>query len=1243
MYYYEALGDEGFQEFCQALIAASFPNVQCLPVGQPDGGRDAVLLRHLLEQGNSKSRRDQIVYQVKFFKNPTNTREERDIIQDIIKKEKPKIENLKKSGLSKYYLITNMKGTSHLEKGSIDRVNEQLSTSLGIESYCWWRDDLDRRLDGNSSVKWSYPHILKATDLLEALVGGLLGEAEERRRGAIRAYITSQYDDDQELKFKQTDLRSLMTELFVDLPMTFAEDALDIETDRRLRRIQNSYSSNGVYWTPRYFPGGELDSANFFIRDTHDNQLSRIVLEGAPGQGKSTVTQYVCQVMRMHLLSKEADIEALPAEYKGIKIRVPFRVDLRDLAKWIGGIDPFQSKKVELNDNEPRSLEGFLAGQVRFISGGHEFDVSDLTAVAKVSHLFLALDGFDEVADVALREKLVSEITKGTNRLMNAGGYSIQTIVTSRPAAFAKSIRFPRDQWAYFALLPLGRRQVDEYSEKWMKAKGLKEAERLQLSRILDSKLKEAHTQFLAKNPMQLTILLSLIHNRGASLPEKRTAMYDAYMDMFFSRESEKSEIVRDNRELLIDIHRFLAWKLQTAAEGGENGSIEHSSLQSILLLYLYEQGEDTRIVKDLFNGIIERVGALVSRVQETYEFEVQPLREYFAARHLYETAPYSPVGDERQGTKLDRFDALIRNPYWLNVARFYGGCFSKGEISALVDELAELTNDQMYKITSHPRQVALMLLVDWVFTQYQPAVKKVISFVGEFPQFRQVLANAEQEGASGWSVLPDRSGRADFIELLWSRTKSVNRADEMMALATAITQNSPVAERAEKWRQAKDNFPYARWIGMGSMLRLFDKDSLPVLNLQNDEISSEIISALLNNDQFSYLESKGVFEEARHALLNDSVIVNFTGQQRNVDTSRLSGCAAILSYYQYRIALNSAGQGTLRHILEARYNPDRGERSILPLSPALESEEPRVVEAYERFLATNTDITATSTAPWVELVESLRGAWGDCPAIDRIAFIGAGVRAKEAGLDCRLKDSSNLVGAARFARFKSGAPKWWESKLIEEEHADERRRLLLLLWIWGTPKTILKVSETVGSMIASLSDREWTMLCRDYRRLSLVRKRDESFEAAETELAAIKRQGARLCMFAGAGVASRSRLALSLAISDFHFAGSPELQFAMDTVLDSCRSSAAWKAGLPRIAELYSRGASVRERGGRGDMPAAIASQISAQPDKYPLPLVAAADAQLRSLAGAKAPKLLDIAKRDGWFSQGGEAQAAQ
>lgn len=67
-YHLETLGDERFQEMCQALLAVIHPNLQCLPVGQPDGGRDAFL--PLLEE-----QKGFIAYQVKYTKDPKSQTE----------------------------------------------------------------------------------------------------------------------------------------------------------------------------------------------------------------------------------------------------------------------------------------------------------------------------------------------------------------------------------------------------------------------------------------------------------------------------------------------------------------------------------------------------------------------------------------------------------------------------------------------------------------------------------------------------------------------------------------------------------------------------------------------------------------------------------------------------------------------------------------------------------------------------------------------------------------------------------------------------------------------------------------------------------------------------------------------------------------------------------------------------------------------------------------------------------------
>ena len=354
----------------------------------------------------------------------------------------------------------------------------------------------------------------------------------------------------------------------------------------------------------------------------------------------------------MRLLEVSGEIQQLPESYKTVPLRLPIKVDLRDLASWLARRNPFTPEGGEIVAGEwTKSLEAFLSALIRYQSGGIHFEVADLHAVAKLSAILLVFDGLDEVADIERRREVVDEIIKGLDRL-EANAASLQVVVTSRPAAFANSPGLPEDKFNYFELGDLSRELIDEYAEKWLKARRLQERESDEVKKILKEKLTQPHLRDLARNPMQLAILLSLIHTRGTSLPDKRTALYDNYIELFFNREAEKSPTVRDHRELLINIHRYLAWLLHSEVELGNereqsrrNGAITADRLTKVLKEYLENEGHNSDLAQTLFTGMVERVVALVSRVQGTYEFEVQPLREYFAARFLYETAPYFTAG----------------------------------------------------------------------------------------------------------------------------------------------------------------------------------------------------------------------------------------------------------------------------------------------------------------------------------------------------------------------------------------------------------------------------------------------------------------------------------------------------------------------------------------------------------------------------------------------------------------------
>ena len=119
-----------------------------------------------------------------------------------------------------------------------------------------------------------------------------------------------------------------------------------------------------------------------------------------------------------------------------------------------------------------RSLEAFLAFLISQQSGGTSFNTDDLIAVARISALLLVFDGLDEVADIDTRQNVVKEIIAGVKKL-NQNSASLQTTVTSRPAAFANSPGMPEKEYVHFQLAALPSELILQYAELWMRARRL--------------------------------------------------------------------------------------------------------------------------------------------------------------------------------------------------------------------------------------------------------------------------------------------------------------------------------------------------------------------------------------------------------------------------------------------------------------------------------------------------------------------------------------------------------------------------------------------------------------------------------------------------------------------------------------------------------------------------------------------------------------------------------------------------
>jgi hypothetical protein len=123
---FENLGPDRFQQLVQALLISINPRTACYPIGQPDGGRDAVW-----PASSDAGSEEFIVFQVKYSRDPSSVENVSEWLLEKAQGEMEKIKRLIAKGAKEYFLVTNVSGTAHLDGGSIDRTVRGLLEPCG--------------------------------------------------------------------------------------------------------------------------------------------------------------------------------------------------------------------------------------------------------------------------------------------------------------------------------------------------------------------------------------------------------------------------------------------------------------------------------------------------------------------------------------------------------------------------------------------------------------------------------------------------------------------------------------------------------------------------------------------------------------------------------------------------------------------------------------------------------------------------------------------------------------------------------------------------------------------------------------------------------------------------------------------------------------------------------------------------------------------------------------------------------
>lgn len=406
----------------------------------------------------------------------------------------------------------------------------------------------------------------------------------------------------------------------------------------------------------------------------HDG-ARHIIVAGAPGNGKTTVTKFLTQAYRSAFVDGATDLgtdhqrviagteNALqrlgirPPQHR----RWPMRVDLAEYAQTYGS-------------NEDASLLRFIAGKVSALS-----DLGMLTPSALLSWMkrwpwLLVLDGLDEVTEPSIRKRLIERVTE---LVSNADGddCDLLVVLTTRPVGYAENIapqHFARVDLDY--LEPV---EALEYGKRaarvWLRG----DTDRIGTvsDRLVQAASNESLVSLL-RTPLQVLILTVILVGSGTPDPD-RYNLFWKYYETVFNRERNKRQvglqrILQDHGPQIQQLHERVGFELHARSETAAHSLalLNRDELRALAWQVLHDAGykPDTQhadVLRDVLDAATKRLVLLAPHGEEGYGFDVRSLQELMAAMHVTTGSP---------DIVLARLSRAAASPHWRNVWLFAAG-----------------------------------------------------------------------------------------------------------------------------------------------------------------------------------------------------------------------------------------------------------------------------------------------------------------------------------------------------------------------------------------------------------------------------------------------------------------------------------------------------------------------------------------------------------------------------------------